>query len=99
MPHEDSFKVIIAGGSIAGLTLANSLSQAHIDYVLLEACDEIAPQVGASLGIFAQSGRILDQVGAYNNIANLTQPIKYFNQWHDGKVINRTDSPQLIKAR
>jgi 2-polyprenyl-6-methoxyphenol hydroxylase-like FAD-dependent oxidoreductase len=74
MSHKDSFKVIIAGGGIAGLTLANSLSQTHISYVLLEARDEIAPQVGASIDIFAQGGRILDQVGAYDDIANLIHP-------------------------
>lgn len=99
MSHKDSFRVIIAGGGIAGLTLANSLSQAHIDYVLLEARDEIAPQVGASIGIFAQGARILDQLGAYDNIVKLIHPINYLTQWHDGQAINRTDTPQLMEAR
>lgn len=99
MSPKSSFKVIIAGGGIAGLTLANSLSQAHIDYVLLEARDEIAPQVGASIGIFAQGGRILDQMGAYDDILKLTYPVTYINQWHNGKIVNRTDSPLLTKAR
>jgi 2-polyprenyl-6-methoxyphenol hydroxylase-like FAD-dependent oxidoreductase len=99
MSEKSSFKVIIAGGGIAGLTLANSLSQAHIDYILLEARDEIAPQVGASIGIFAQGGRILDQLGAYDDIFKLIEPIEYMNQWHRGNAVNRTDAPQLIKAR
>jgi 2-polyprenyl-6-methoxyphenol hydroxylase-like FAD-dependent oxidoreductase len=47
MSEKSSFKVIFAGGGIAGLTLANSLSRANIDNILLEARDEIAPQVGA----------------------------------------------------
>ncbi|KAK5999341.1 hypothetical protein QM012_005559 [Aureobasidium pullulans] len=52
-----SLKVIIAGGGIAGLTLANALEQANIDYVLLERRDEIAPQVGASIGMLANGCR------------------------------------------
>jgi 2-polyprenyl-6-methoxyphenol hydroxylase-like FAD-dependent oxidoreductase len=99
MSRKDSFRVIIAGGGIAGLTLANSLSQAHIDYVLLEARDEIAPQVGASIGIFAQGGRILDQLGAYDEIVKSIHPISNFNQWYKGNSIHRTDIPQLIEAR
>ncbi|KAG9857937.1 FAD/NAD(P)-binding domain-containing protein, partial [Aureobasidium melanogenum] len=50
-------KVIIAGGGIAGLTLANALEQANVDYVLLERRNEIAPQVGASIGILANGCR------------------------------------------
>jgi len=99
MSRKGSFRVIIAGGGIAGLTLANSLSQAHIDYVLLEARDDIAPQVGASIGIFAQGGRILDQLGAYDEIVKLIYPIRTFNQWHNGNSIHKTDIPQLIEAR
>ena len=99
MSEKTPFKVVIAGGGIAGLTLANSLSQANIDYVLLEARDEIAPQVGASIGIFAQGGRILDQMGMYDDILNLIEPIEYVNQWHEGKKVDRIDAPQLFTAR
>jgi 2-polyprenyl-6-methoxyphenol hydroxylase-like FAD-dependent oxidoreductase len=80
MSAKISFKVIFAGGGIAGLTLANSLSQANIDNILLEARDEIAPQVGASIGIFPQGGRILDQLGMYDDILNLIERIEYINQ-------------------
>lgn len=41
----DGFRVIIAGGGIAGLTLANTLQHAGIDYILLEARKEISPEV------------------------------------------------------
>lgn len=99
MPEKASFKVVIAGGGIAGLTLANSLSQANIDYVLLEARDEIAPQVGASIGIFAQGGRILDQMGMYDDISKLIEPIEYINQWYGGKTVDKIDAPQLFTAR
>jgi 2-polyprenyl-6-methoxyphenol hydroxylase-like FAD-dependent oxidoreductase len=56
------FRVIIGGGGIAGLTLANALEKANIDYILLEGRDTVAPQVGASIGIHPNGTRILDQL-------------------------------------
>ncbi|KAI5250280.1 FAD/NAD(P)-binding domain-containing protein [Aureobasidium subglaciale] len=50
-------KIVIAGGGIAGLTLANALEQANIDYILLERRRELAPQVGASIGIMSNGAR------------------------------------------
>jgi 2-polyprenyl-6-methoxyphenol hydroxylase-like FAD-dependent oxidoreductase len=51
MAEPAKFRVIIAGGGIAGLTLANALERAGIDFILLEGRNEIAPQVGASIGM------------------------------------------------
>lgn len=61
----DGFKVVIVGGSITGLTLANILERVGIDYVLLEAYPDIAPLIGASIILAAHGLRILDQIGAY----------------------------------
>ncbi|GME48263.1 FAD binding domain containing protein [Neofusicoccum parvum] len=66
-------KVIIAGGSITGLALANMLEKVGIDYVLLEAYSEIAPQVGASIGMWPYGLRILDQIGCYEPIRALIE--------------------------
>lgn len=63
-----NFKVLIAGGSIAGLVLANMLQQLGIDFLVLEAYPEIAPQVGASIGFFPNGNRILDQLGLFDDI-------------------------------
>ncbi|GME56852.1 Monooxygenase FAD-binding protein [Neofusicoccum parvum] len=63
-----NFKVLIAGGSIAGLSLANMLEQLGIDFLVLEAYPEIAPQVGASIGFFPNGCRILDQIGCFDDI-------------------------------
>ena len=62
------FKIIIAGGGIAGLTLANVLQQFDIDYVILESHSDIAPPIGASIGLFPNGLRILDQLGMYEDI-------------------------------
>ncbi|KAF2621246.1 FAD binding domain-containing protein [Macroventuria anomochaeta] len=68
MTASGGFRVIIAGGGISGLTLANALEKAGIEYVLLEARDIIAPKVGASIGFFQNGGRILDQLGCLEAI-------------------------------
>ena len=100
MTGTDRFRVIIAGGGISGLTLANALEKADIDYVLLEARDTIAPQVGASIGIFQNGGRILDQLGCFDEIREETVPIigsrmrdKHGNQFFHG------DGSKLVQAR
>ncbi|KAE8154886.1 hypothetical protein BDV25DRAFT_170996 [Aspergillus avenaceus] len=70
------FKVIIVGGSIAGLTLAHCLEQAGIAYTVLEK-HNIAPQLGASLSISPNGGRILDQLGLYDCIEPMAVAIKH----------------------
>ncbi|KAH7141068.1 FAD binding domain protein [Dactylonectria macrodidyma] len=68
MAPSNDFKIIIAGGGIAGLTLAVLLEKFDIDYVLLEAHDEIAPPVGASIGMMPNGLLILDQLGCYDAV-------------------------------
>lgn len=65
------FTVLIAGGGIAGLTLANMLERIGVDYLILEAYREMAPQVGASIGILPNGSRVLDQIGLYEDIRKL----------------------------
>lgn len=91
------FRVIIAGGGLAGLTLANALERAGIDYLLLEARAVIDPAVGASMGIMANGTRILDQLSCYDDIVNLTYGIKMAgNHRESGELISpRDNSAQL----
>lgn len=65
------FTVLIAGGGIAGLTLANMLEKIGVDYLILEGYREMAPQVGASIGILPNGCRVLDQLGLYDEIRKL----------------------------
>ncbi|KAK8131144.1 monooxygenase [Apiospora sp. TS-2023a] len=62
------FKVIIAGGGVTALVLANMLEMHGMDYVVLESHSAIAPQVGASIGLFTNGLRILDQMGLLESI-------------------------------
>lgn len=69
MSSKDSeMKVIIAGGSIAGLSLALMLEKNGIDFLVLEAYRDIAPQAGASIGLLPNGLRILDQLGCYDQV-------------------------------
>lgn len=57
------FKVAIVGGGMTGLTAALHLDRLGIDFILLEAYDEITPEVGASLALYPNFQRVLDQLG------------------------------------
>ncbi|USW52840.1 Putative FAD-binding domain, FAD/NAD(P)-binding domain superfamily [Septoria linicola] len=95
--------VLIAGGSIAGLMLANLLELASVDYLVLDKYRTIAPDLGASIGISANSARLLDQIGVWNKLEQLydredvyTQQIDGMNgYWH--KFMAQYIVPFLIK--
>lgn len=91
MASKSGFKVIIAGGGIAGLTLAIMLDRFDIDYVLLEAHGEIAPAVGASIGIFPNGMRLYDQLGCLEDIEKVaTQKLVLINNRNaEGKSISK----------
>jgi monoamine oxidase len=95
------FRVLIAGGGIAGLTLVNALQHAGIDYLLFEARSKIAPQLGASIGLGPNGSRILDQLGCYDEIMKLTDPIDYTGSHRpNGDYIRpKTDAFRLVQAR
>ncbi len=99
MPEHSHFRVLIIGGGIGGLTLANSLQHAGIDYLVLEARNEIAPHVGASIALFANGGRILDQLGVYDDVTKFTELTVTSTAWLEGKRLARRDGPALMTAR
>jgi choline dehydrogenase-like flavoprotein len=85
------FRVIIVGGGLAGLTLANALERGGIDYLLLEARDRMDPAVGASMGMLPNGARIMDQLGCFDDIVKLTYGIKFAG--------NHSESGELIHPR
>lgn len=88
MAEKRPFKVVIVGGSVAGLSLANMLQWLNIDFVILEAYPHIAPQVGASIGLLPHGNRILDQLGLFEKILSMAPPVKQFNfRNKDGKTL------------
>lgn len=97
---EPRFRVVIVGGSIAGLTLAHCLLRNNIDFVVLESHADIAPQVGASIGILPNGARVLDQLGLYDDVLNEIEPLRTGFVWADSaKRITTSNTPALIHER
>ena len=93
-------KVVIVGGSIAGLTLAHCLSRYGIDYVVLERRHDIAPQVGASVSLQPNGARILDQLGMFDEVSENIEPCVFMQTWTaEGKLLSETDAPILTGKR
>ena len=69
----DKPKVLIAGGSIAGLSLALMLEKNGIDFLVLEGYPSVAPQVGASIGVLPTGLRILDQLGCADDVLAMAE--------------------------
>ncbi|KAL7267106.1 hypothetical protein RUND412_010322 [Rhizina undulata] len=97
--HENNFKVLIAGGSITGLTLAHTLDRAGVDFVVLEGHEEIAPQVGASIAVFPNGIRILDQLGIWNDINDVIEPVQRSNfRDSEGKSFLKFGSGRMLQT-
>jgi 2-polyprenyl-6-methoxyphenol hydroxylase-like FAD-dependent oxidoreductase len=69
------FTVIIAGGSLVGLTTAVALEKAGINYLLLEK-REIAPHLGASISIHPHTQRVMEQLGVWSEIKAGVVPLE-----------------------
>jgi 2-polyprenyl-6-methoxyphenol hydroxylase-like FAD-dependent oxidoreductase len=87
------FTVIIIGGSVAGLTLANILERYDIEYILLEKYKEIGPQLGASIGILPYGSQVLDQLGLEGQIASLCERVERMQIFGpDGECLNTEEA-------
>ncbi|KAE8396411.1 hypothetical protein BDV23DRAFT_168217 [Aspergillus alliaceus] len=93
------FKVIVVGGSIAGLTLAHCLYKAGIDCIVLEKRHEIAPQEGASVAILPNGGRILAQLGLYDAVAGLIEPLYLSHVRYPDGFHFTSDYPTTLQQR
>ncbi|KAL4797993.1 FAD/NAD(P)-binding domain-containing protein [Aspergillus venezuelensis] len=99
-PSSPPFRVVIVGGSIAGLTLAHCLQRKNIDFVVLESHDEIAPQVGASIGLIPNGFRILDQLGLCDEILDATVAVRDSYFWTEqAKFITVNRTAQFVHER
>ena len=98
-PSKSTFRIIIAGGGVAGLTLANALERANIDYLLLEAGDQIAPLAGASIAVQPNGSRILDQIGALDDVYDASIASTSVEEYKDGKLFNGNDLFRLQAAK
>ncbi|RDA95735.1 hypothetical protein CP533_1108, partial [Ophiocordyceps camponoti-saundersi (nom. inval.)] len=96
---KDSFKVLIVGGSIAGLTLAHCLEKLNISYEILEQGRDISPQVGASVGILPNGARVLDQLGIFDEVEEAIEPLTFARiRFPDGGYFH-SQYPTVLRSR
>ncbi|KAJ5613840.1 monooxygenase [Penicillium herquei] len=94
------FRVIVVGGSVAGLSLAHCLLNSNIDFLVLESHNDIAPAVGASIGILANGARILDQLGMFDDVLNAVEPLAQSRYFGDsGNMLASSDGPKILEER
>jgi flavin-dependent dehydrogenase len=62
-----SFKVIIVGAGVTGLTLAHCLAKANIDFVLLDK-GVVAPIFGTTITLQPHGCRVLRQLGCLDAV-------------------------------
>jgi hypothetical protein len=100
MPRSN-FKVIIVGGSVAGLTLAHMFEKANINYTILEARDTISPQLGASIVIMPNGARILDQLGVFEIMRGdfVTRMAKSYTRRSDGRLVTSNEWPKIVEEK
>lgn len=93
MADQKPFRVIIVGGSISGLTLANALERAGIDYILLEKRD-VAPNVGQSILVLPCTALVFGQLGINKTLDDVCCPLKTREHW-DAKMNKFCSSDEL----
>ncbi|PYI10939.1 FAD binding monooxygenase [Aspergillus sclerotiicarbonarius CBS 121057] len=75
MAPKADVQVLIVGGGIAGLTLANICKRIGLTYKVLERTAEVAP-VGAGISLAPNALRLLDQLGFMDQIRKEGQPLR-----------------------
>lgn len=97
---KNSFKVLICGGGVSGLSLALMLEKLEIDYLVFEAYPEVTANVGAAVVLLPNGLRILDQLGVYDSFkeqydeAPVTDA-KFFSP--EGRVLGTLEIHELAR--
>ncbi|KAM3083626.1 hypothetical protein ACMFMG_004270 [Clarireedia jacksonii] len=95
--EQHPFKVLIVGGSVAGLTLANALERAGIDFELFEK-REVAPQLGQSILLLPCTILVHEQLGIDKPTHEVGIPIGDREHWdHKGHLFCSSD--ELIRLQ
>lgn len=97
LKDEMGFKVIIVGGGLSGLGLAHCLTKAGIDFIVLERSDLLIPKGGASMALWPNNVRLLDQLGLLKGAEEIDCGIKYKqNVRKDGSVLQKSNMMERV---
>ena len=95
-----TFKVIVAGGGPIGLTAALALSQANIDFVVLEKYGKIVAEAGSDVVISPIGMRIISQLGLFEEFIRVSSELLTINRNdHSGKNIGDVYWFHFIKEK
>jgi 2-polyprenyl-6-methoxyphenol hydroxylase-like FAD-dependent oxidoreductase len=78
--------VIIVGGGPVGLMAAHIFNKLGLDFILLEQYHSVTPNIGACIGMWAPSLRILDQLGLWDAFDPQVNPM------HDRTIFTQEGS-------
>ncbi|KID93459.1 FAD binding domain protein, partial [Metarhizium majus ARSEF 297] len=82
------FRVVVVGAGVAGLVLSNALQRAGIGHIVLEKHKEIVWPSGASIGIWPNGCRLLDQLGCLEAVQNACAEMTvFYTRDPDGKAV------------
>lgn len=70
-----AFKVVIVGAGPIGLTAAQALNKAGIDYVVLERRDEVVIDIGATIIVSQGTLRTMSQLGLLDSMRDNGCPL------------------------
>lgn len=76
-----TFRIIVAGGGLVGLTTAHILSKAGIEFVVLEQHDNVTPYLGSLLSIMPSTLRVIDQLDlldTFNEHCDIVHRLHFF---------------------
>ncbi|RYP27844.1 hypothetical protein DL767_007492 [Monosporascus sp. MG133] len=94
------YEVAIAGGGVAGVTLALMFEKLNISYILLEGRDTLESDRGAGIGLQPNGMRILDQLGLVEDIEQATIPLrKQFSYDSEGNMMSASSAMGQYRER
>lgn len=97
--EKTDFNVVIVGGSVAGLALAHCLEVLGVSYTILERGDKIAPNLGASIGILPNGGRILDQLGIFGHVESEVEPLEVARICYSDGFWFKSRYPKVLQSK
>lgn len=93
------FRIIIAGGGVAGLAMSHALVRAGIDHVVLEK-GVVAPEWGASISLWGNGSRLLHQIGCLQALEAEALPLKMLHVRNPaGKVFSAEPFFYMMRER
>ena len=95
-----SFRIIVVGAGVTGLTASHALQKAGIDHVVLERGQNAAPPSGASIAMYPQGSRILEQIGCLKDTIAASVPLeRLVNRLPDGSVVMENDYWKHVREK